>query len=260
MTRQPAAWSEHPDLVAFYESHRTTPEELYPSERRFLPWLARESESVLDVGCAAGGFAEIWRSFNPQVRYAGVDASRSLIEAARRIHPDLEFHHGDCATGLPLDDRAADTVQALGWLHWERLHEAALTELWRLSARRLFFDVRLHDDGPEDLAAEQQLALAGEWDGHTTVPYICHAWPRFANLLLSLGPQRVLATGYIGKPSDTVVGMKGSVCFATFVLERGSGAAEVCLDLPLALPAELGGDVTVLPAAELAALAPEGAR
>jgi hypothetical protein len=67
----------------------------------------------------------------------------------------------------------------------------------------------------------------------------------------------VLATGYLGKPSDTVVGMQGSICFATFVLERaGSGPAEVCLDLPLALPAELGGEVHVLPPEELARLAP----
>jgi trans-aconitate methyltransferase len=258
MTRpEVEAWAEHPDLVEFYESHRNTPDDLYPSERRFLPWLARDSESVLDVGCAAGGFADIWRAYNPDVRYTGVDASHGLVEAAARIHPDLEFHHGDCAEGLPLPDAAADTVQALGWLHWEGRHEAALAELWRLAERFLFFDVRLQDENKEDQTAEQRLALSHDWDGHTTVPYIVHAWPTFANLLLSLQPTRVLATGYLGKPSDTVVGMQGSICFATFVLERaGSGPAEVCLDLPLALPAELGGEVTVLPPEELARLAP----
>src|SRR5204862_434647 len=64
------AWVDHPQLVDFYASHRSRPEDLYPSERRFLPWLAGQSDRVLDAGCGAGGFAGIWRHFNPVI---GVD-------------------------------------------------------------------------------------------------------------------------------------------------------------------------------------------
>lgn len=231
-------WVEHPDLEEFYSHHRDTPDDLYDSERRYLPWLAEESASVLDVGCAAGGFAAIWRSFNPAISYTGVDASHRLIDAARRLHGGFEFHQGDCAAGLDLPDAAAETVQALGWLHEEPRYAAGLAELWRLTGRRLFFDVRLHEGG-EDIEAEQRLALSGDWDGETTTPYICASWPRFAALIASLGPARVLATGYFGPPSDTVAGMADRVCFATFVLERGepqagSGQAPALeLDLPL---------------------------
>ena len=258
MTRGPD-WAGHPDLVEYYKGHRVAPEELYPSERRFLPWLASEADSVLDVGCAAGGFAHIWRHWSPDVDYTGVDVSEPLVEEARRLHPDCEFAVADCAEGLPFADARFDVVQALGWLHWEPRFDAALAEMWRVTARRLFFDVRLQADRSEHLWAEQRLALGYDWDGHTTVPYLCLAWERFASTLLALQPGAILALGYEGKPSDTVTGVQGDICFATFVLERGAprtAAPLVCPALPFPWPAGLSEVVDLRDAGELERLAP----
>jgi SAM-dependent methyltransferase len=231
------SWTEHPDLVEFYTGHRDSPDELYPSERRFIPWLAEESRSLLDVGCAAGGFATIWRHWNPDLTYAGVDVSEPLVEAARRLHPDCRFEVADCAEGLPFGDQEFDAVQALGWLHWEPRWALALSEMWRVTERRLFFDVRLLAEAQQ---GEQRLALSGEWDGETTVPYLCLAWQDFAQTLLSLEPGSILGQGYLGKPSDTVTGVQGEICFATFVLERDpsrTDAPVVAVDLPYVWPA-----------------------
>lgn len=238
-------WASHPDLVQFYERHRSRPEDLYPSERRFLPWLARQSRSVLDVGCATGGFMNIWQHFGGQMAYSGVDVSDSLIAAARRIYPGVSFLHGDCAAGLPLPSSSADIVQALGWLHWEPRYADAIGELWRLTRRFVFFDVRLVDE-PADLdGGVQRLAFSEEWDGSTTTPYICAAWLPFTCLLAKLEPARILGYGYWGKPADTVDGVEREVCFATFVLERPSEAGAVAapivaLDLPLLWPSTEG--------------------
>jgi len=244
-----ATWAEHPDLVEYYEGHRTTPEELYPSERRFLPWLATEAASVLDVGCAAGGFAGIWRHWAPGIAYSGVDVSESLVRAARGLHPDCAFAVADCAEGFPFDDGGFDVVQALGWLHWELGFEEALAEMWRVTGRRLFFDVRLRPGAGSNLRASQRIALSHEWDGHTTVPYLCLAWERFASTLLDLEPKAILAHGYEGKPSDTVSGVQGEICFATFVLERApsrTGAATFCAVLPYRWPPRLRDRVDLL--------------
>ena len=245
------AWAHHPDLIAFYTTHRHRPEELYPSERRFVPWLAAESASLVDVGCAAGGFLAIWRHWNRALRYIGVDASPELVDTARRLHPDAEFLVGDCVEGLPLADAAGDTVQALGWLHWEERYSAALAELWRLTRRFLFFDVRLRPAGG-DVRAEQRLELTGEWDGHTTVPYVVASWPAFAELLVGLRPGAVFGTGYHGSPSATVMGLDDEVCFATFVLERRrSERPVVCTDLPLEWPTHMRDAVDLRPPHEL---------
>jgi len=228
-------WVDHPELVEFYSTHRRRPEDLYPSERRYLPELAERAGSVLDVGCGAGGFAAIWRAFNPALTYTGVDASRPLVDAARQLHPDAEFVQADGAAPLPFADRAFDVVAALGWLHLDPRYPQALEELWRLAEGALFFDVRLLDR-EDDVVGRQRLALTGEWDGETTIPYVCASWPGLARRLAQLGPRRIRAHGYLGGPAATVSGVPNEVFLTTVVLERGDGPLELELELPLEWP------------------------
>jgi SAM-dependent methyltransferase len=253
VTANRTRWADDPRLVSFYESHRCQPEELYPSERRFLPWLAVEAHSVLDVGCASGGFVDIWRHFGPDVLYRGVDVSAPLIESARRSHPDVEFLIGDCADGLPLSAHSSEVVQALGWLHWEPRYRVALEELWRLTARWLFFDVRLVEGDADLTTGKQRLAFTDPEDDAASTPYICVSWPGFAALLRDLEPARVLGYGYWGDPAETVSGVDGPVCFATFVLQRTpqverSEQVSVALDMPLPWPEAWSEKFARLPA------------
>ncbi|OGX04584.1 MAG: hypothetical protein A3G87_06055 [Omnitrophica bacterium RIFCSPLOWO2_12_FULL_50_11] len=255
------SWAEHPELVRFYSQHRSRPEDLYPSERRFLPWLARQATSVLDTGCAAGGFIHIWRFYHPNVEYTGIDISSALIETARRLHPNELFFRANVSevTGLP--DRYASVVQALSWLHWDLDYVKAITQLWRLADRYLFMDVRLSARRNFNLRCRQKLAFVGPWDGESMTPYLILGWPPFARLLLGLKPRTILGYGYWGKPAETVVGVDEEICFAVFVLEKiGIGANSriptVCVDLPLAWPAALSGNVHLIPGSELKALVP----
>lgn len=248
--------------MAFYTQHRSVPEDLYPSEQRFLPWLATQADSVLDTGCAAGGFSNIWSHYRPDIVYTGVDVSRSLIQAAEQIHPERRFIRADAAHRVPLGDRYATVVQALGWLNWEPEYLAAISELWRLTDRYLFLDVRLTRRKEDSRLGTQRLALISDWDGKTTTPYVTVAWGTFAALLLALKPSRIMGYGYWGNPADTVTGVAGPVCFSTFVLEKPAASASperstVCLDLPLVWPDELSTEVDLLPGQRLDSLVPK---
>ncbi|MCH7564848.1 MAG: class I SAM-dependent methyltransferase [Gemmatimonadetes bacterium] len=259
-----ASWADHPELVPFYTTRRNRPEDLYPSETRFFPWLAAcpGAGAVLDVGCGAGGFSEIWRHYRPSVVYAGTDISPALIAAARQRYPELEFREGNCVKGLPFPDECAEVVQALGWLHWEPRYRDAIDELWRLTARYLFFDVRLAAKPGGKARGIQRLALIGPWDGETTIPYQTLDWSAFAAFLQSLDPVALFGYGYLGRPSKTVVGIEGDICFATFVLEKGVAdpgrRTMVCVDLPLDWPAAQSDRVDLRPSSELATLVPVG--
>jgi len=254
------SWAEHPELVDFYTRHRRQPADLYPSERRFLGWLARRSASVIDAGCAAGGFSHIWRHYRPDIAYTGIDVSASLVAAARQLHPDLRFEQAHLAAGCNLPDRAATTVQALGWLFWESQYERAIAELWRLAGRYLFFDLRLVRRSGDATRGSQRVAYSGTWDGTTTTPYITVEWPAMAQALIDLQPKALFAYGYWGRPADTVEHVPGDVCFAVFVLEKRSPDERselpvVCVDMPLPWPASVG-PAQVLESDRLAKLVP----
>jgi SAM-dependent methyltransferase len=260
LTESPA-WADHPDLVDFFTHQRCRPEDMYPSERRFLPWLAEACASVFDAGCAAGGFADIWRHFRPDISYTGLDFSVPLIDAAKRLHPGDSFLVGNAAQGVALPDRHSEAVQALGWMHWEPEYAGALAELWRVADRYLFFDLRLADRPEKAAVGRQKVAYTKEWDGKSTIPYIVVSWPGFAKLLLDLGPAAVMSYGYWGNPADTVVGIDERICFATFVLEKPPEGADapipkVCMDLPLPWPGELTDRVDLLPADKLESIVP----
>lgn len=223
---------------------------LYPSERRFLAWLAGSARTVLDVGCAAGGLADVWCSFNQDIEYTGVDVSRALIEAARLRRPQHRFLVEDCIDGVSLPDGAADVVQALGWLHWEPRWRIALPELWRLTGERLFFDIRLRAGIGDDIVGVQRIAGGG------TAPYVVVAWEELARELRSLAPARILAFGYEGRPAETAVGVPPTVTFAAFVLEKGQTPASACLELPLEWPEAFDGVERI--DADLTSIIPSG--
>lgn len=256
------SWTSHPELVSFYTTHRKHPEDLYDSERRFLPWLADQANSVLDVGCAAGGFLNIWRAYRPDIKYTGVDVSAPLVEAARKLHPDVDFLVGDCSSGLLLNDGYADIVQALGWLHLEKGYDEALSELWRLCKRYMFFDLRLLPTPSPELLGRQRIAFSKEWDGKSIWPYVVVPVEKIASKLLSLRPKTILGYGYLGKPAPTVEGVGSEICFATFVLEKSTPDSPnaypaVCMDMPLEWPASVSAKVNLLPSLDLVKLVPQ---
>src|SRR5690242_5924669 len=76
-------------ISRYYSTHRRHWGDLYPSERAVFDRLAADNmviHRVLDVGCAAGGLAEILPERFPSIQYyTGVDINRQAIEAARQL-------------------------------------------------------------------------------------------------------------------------------------------------------------------------------
>jgi SAM-dependent methyltransferase len=54
--------------------------------------------SVLDLGCGFGDFYGYLRERGIAVRYVGYDINPNLIEAAKQLYPDAEFHVKDIQT------------------------------------------------------------------------------------------------------------------------------------------------------------------
>lgn len=110
-------------------------------ERCFAPLTARVAEPLLDAAGARRGSRVLDAATGPgQVAaraaargasVVGLDISRTMVDLARRRHPDIEFRQGD-AHRLPVADESFEAVVANFLLPHLADHTRAVAELARV--------------------------------------------------------------------------------------------------------------------------------
>lgn len=104
---------------------------VFAALQRLVARVAPPPATVLEVGCASGYYHEVLRLGGWRGRYLGVDYSETLIDLARRHHPDGEFRVGDaCDLGdLGSFDLVISGACLMHVVDWR----AALAELARVA-------------------------------------------------------------------------------------------------------------------------------
>ncbi len=248
-----AAWSSE-RVIDFYARERHRSDELYDSERAVLVPALERAASVLDVGCAAGGFSEVLQSLRPGIRYVGVDVAPEMIAEARRRYPAVRFEVSE-GSRLDFPDGSFDLVLCTGVLLHNPDYPGLLRELYRVAASGCVVDLpRLvtvpytFDLASSHMALQRRFA-AGPAQGPGTlgsvVPYVlAQAQPMFELLLEQLRPRprAIAAVGYFGNPHDAAVLPVRPVCFCVVHLAKGDRAVrrtKLLLDLPEEIAAQI---------------------
>jgi ubiquinone/menaquinone biosynthesis C-methylase UbiE len=179
----------------------------------------RAGESVLDVGCGPGFYAEeLLEVVGPEGRVVGIDASPEMLAAATARcarHANVAFHRGD-ATALPVADASFDAALCVQVLEYVPDATGALAEIHRAlrpGGRVVVWDIdwataSWHSEDP----ARMERVLR-TWDEHLTHPSL----PR------TLGA-RLRAAGF------SQVAVEGHV-FATDALDPEAFGSGVVLPL-----------------------------
>ena len=229
VVREQRAWSS-PESIEYYRHHRQVIDELYPSERFFLPDIACRVESMLDVGCAAGGFSEIVRNLNPRIRYFGVDIVPAFIETARTEHPHADFALGDGLT-FSTSPETFDLVHASGVLHLNLRYREMLNAMWRQTRRFLLCDFRLTTGAPEIGCLRSPF---GEREP-VSLPYVVISVAEMKEIFAGLDPApvRVHAKGYPHRASPSAELRSSDIVTAFVLAEKAhpSGAPVFEIDL-----------------------------
>lgn len=223
-----ASW-ENENVIRFFTSNRNTPADVYPSEKHFLDKYLKPDMTVLDYGCATGGFCNILEiAYHvPPENYRGMDQSSKMIDAARLLYPRANFYTR--ISQIQEENQRFDLVFSFGVLHMTLDWEEILRRLYDLSSRYLIFDLRITQDGPsiEDISQSYQtLADDDDQDGvHTRVPYIvvnrADLERRFAEVFK--GNPRILEYGYSHPVSETVTSPYNEVAMIVFcVIKEGT--------------------------------------
>lgn len=136
------AWARSPGFDTYWQFHRD----------QFLAIVPPPGRLTVDIGCGEGRVAADLARLGHTV--VGIDASPTLVAAAREAHPQLDLRVADAAV-LPLPDGAADLAVAFMSLMDMNEIEPALGEAARV----------LEPGGRLCVAIVHPLNSAGEFAG-----------------------------------------------------------------------------------------------
>ena len=140
MSNNAESWNQ-PNVVSFFDSNRATTLDIYPSEWFFLKDQLQEGISILDIGCAQGGFAGMIAEHLENFNYTGVDISEEMIAKAKIKFPQHTFHvvkekDYSKVTG------EYDISIVLGILHLHESWRETIQVAWNHTKSSLILDLR----------------------------------------------------------------------------------------------------------------------
>lgn len=215
-----------PGVLEFFAERRGTSAEVYPSEWFFLKDKLREGVSVLDIGCAQGGFAAMIAEHVCNFRYVGADVNAEMVARAHVRFPQhtfVEVKEGDFST---LGEHMFDVVLVLGILHLHETWRETLAAAWARTRDALIFDLREWEGGTIEDKARSYMAMdfGAKDDLHraTRVPYVLLNGADALRTVRGIcaGAKRLIHYGYLHSPSGTAVTPAEQVMMNTWCAER----------------------------------------
>jgi len=219
-------WSSQ-EALGFFKSHRNRAVDIYDSERYFLDRFLKPDMTVLDFGCAAGGFlSALSDSYGiAESRYCGVDIAPEMIRIARSTFPGAMFRTD--IESLIQEGRRFDFTFSFGVIHMNLDWREILCKLYRISRQYLVFDLRIAPEGDtvEDIDSSYQVLKFFDGQQHAgKVPYVVIGRQEADRLLgkLITDGDEILSYGYLHPVSDTVVSPYRIVRMTSYCIIRNS--------------------------------------
>lgn len=214
-------------VVDFYKSSRDTPQDLYPTEQHFILPRLKEGMSILDIGCATGGFATAFKQQISDFEYTGLDVSSEMIKVAKEKNPEHQFHVIEEADFSPLKDKTFDLVICLGILHLHPAWRETAIQAWKHVKGSFIFDLReIASPTVEDINESSfKMDFNGGDETHkeTILPYILLNTNDALNFVLSNFSEQAKEIQHLGqlkKPRTSSPMPTSQVMMNTWCIER----------------------------------------
>ena len=132
------------NVIDFYSSNRNKISDLYNSEKIPLKFIeSKKILTVLDYGCAVGGFYEIIKKFfKKNINYHGVDTEKKIIEKAKKKYlyrKNLKFSVIK-KSKLSLKSKKYTLSFCTGVLNHNNNYKLIIKDLIRVSSKYIFID------------------------------------------------------------------------------------------------------------------------
>lgn len=156
-SREWIEWARRPGHDSYWRYHRD----------QFLRLLPMPGRQTVDVGCGEGRLTRHLKDLGHRI--IGIDASPSLVAAAREADPSMDIRLANAAA-LPLEDASADLAVAFMSLHDVDAMPLAIREIARILSPggKLCFAIvhPLNSAGNfESVAADAPFVIKGDYLG-----------------------------------------------------------------------------------------------
>ena len=219
----PAPYGLHQSSVDYWGSNRNKQSDLYRSEEKYFIPAVNKSTSVLDLGCAAGGFSSIVHDIKADIKYTGIDVSETLISRAKISHKDDDYFLYDGKT-IPKSIVKHDLAYSFGVLHHVDSWVGLVKQMYDRANKYVIFDLRLtREKTVRDInKSYQKIAFNSEWDQKTKVQYVINNMGETINELLSIITleDSLSIYGYNLPPTDLAVTVYDEVIMASIQIEK----------------------------------------
>lgn len=215
-----------PGVVKFFDTRRATTDEVYSSEWLFLKDRLIDGVSVLDVGCAQGGFATVLSEHLTDFSYTGLDINSEMITRARQRHPIHTFHHiKEGAFGLAPEEKF-DLVLVLGILHLHENWRTTLARAWVHTEHSLIFDLRETDKQSVEDKTQSYFRMdfntIDQQHTATTLPYNIINSSEALSIVRKVCPdaEKLQRYGYQHPPSSSAMTPLSDILASVYCVER----------------------------------------
>ena len=229
------AYGENQSSRKHWKNQRNKLDDLYDSERYFLEPALKNVNSVLDVGCAAGGSFDFCREANYNINYTGIDISKALINIAKELHPKGDFFVYD-GHEITFKENKFDLVFSIGVLHHLHHWRNMIKQMVKCSSKFTIIDLRLSNEDTLDDAGKyyQKVTFDDKWDGKTAISYLVVNVNEFINFLkenFGEGMYRIESYGYFAKPTDLANLPYDKVFMCCIKVEKNSPSPGIFIDI-----------------------------
>lgn len=218
------SWDQD-SVVSFFDNERNKPEDVYPSEWFFIKEILHNGMSILDIGCAQGGFANVFQHYLADFDYTGVDISPKMVERAKIRYPEHTFYHVGEEDYSILANRSYDLVLTLGILHLHESWRDTIKVAWKHCKKTLILDFRetelptLEDKKRSYFTMEVH---NGEDDENLRLPYIILNTSDALKSIKELCPgfKKIACYGYTHPVSEYAVTSIKEVMATVYAISR----------------------------------------
>ena len=135
------SWSQN-KIIKFISENRKDHKDLYLGEKILLDQFFKKGFSVLDVGCAQGGFINILSQLEKKFTYIGIDYNEKMLSIAKKKNPKNKFINIKKNNFSKFINKKFDLVIIFGILHLNKEWKKIIKEGFKLSKKYLIFDLR----------------------------------------------------------------------------------------------------------------------